>query len=419
MVVLHRAGLALVLAIALAPPRPARACSCPARTPAQILASDEVAVIGAVVSREEVVGYNHGYRVRVDRALKGDSKVGDEQTVVLPRGEASCGGDLEPGRTYAIFGSRGHCGELRVDGCQGSWRVDRAIAKELGVADFSPKPATVRDFPKETLERCNPILGPRNVLATADILSLGEPDPQYHAEMPVRLRIVDTTDPGDANGKLVAGQEIDVHAFFLKLDPKVQTPATCFGPHNKPGQRVKVDLVVTPDRINATNCNVAPIDAGAPKPDASALPAPAAPASRGCGCTAAPERGGTMAALVTALVALVVARRARRRGGYSIASSGAGCGDLSTTASQCIQQVGCSASFISNPAGSERALNGTTTLGSDGSFTNGSITEGTASRTGCTGTWDASAQTLTVDCGGMGSSQSCVVTLTRTGATCN
>lgn len=106
-------------------------------------------------------------------------------------------------------------------------------------------------------------------------------------------------------------------------------------------------------------------------------------------------------------------------GAYSIVLTGVGCGDLSSTAPQCIQQVGCSISFISNPASAPRALNGSTTIGADGSFTNAVVTEGTSSRSGCTGTWDANSQTLTVDCGGTGSSQSCSAALTRTGPTCN
>jgi hypothetical protein len=54
----------------------------------------------------------------------------------------------------------------------------------------------------------------------------------------------------------------------------------------------------------------------------------------------------------------------------------------------------------------------------DGSFTGAAITEGTGNRTGCTGTWNAGTSTLTVDCGGVGSSQSCIATLTRSSLTC-
>jgi hypothetical protein len=44
------------------------------------------------------------------------------------------------------------------------------------------------------------------------------------------------------------------------------------------------------------------------------------------------------------------------------------------------------------------------------------LREGTANRTGCTGTWNAG--TMTVDCGGTNTSQSCVVDLVRVSDTC-
>jgi hypothetical protein len=86
------------------------------------------------------------------------------------------------------------------------------------------------------------------------------------------------------------------------------------------------------------------------------------------------------------------------RGAYSISLSGQGCGDLNASAPECI---------------------GTASLGADGSFSGAAITEGTGNRTGCVGTWNAATSTLTVDCGGVGSSQSCRATLTRTSMTCN
>jgi hypothetical protein len=98
---------------------------------------------------------------------------------------------------------------------------------------------------------------------------------------------------------------------------------------------------------------------------------------------------------------------------------GQGCGDLAPGASQCIVAGGavCQVQLLSQgPAGS--ALNGTVDLDMSGNFANGAVTEGTAQRTGCTGMWNAATSQLTVDCGGMGSSQSCIATLTRTGNTC-
>jgi hypothetical protein len=99
--------------------------------------------------------------------------------------------------------------------------------------------------------------------------------------------------------------------------------------------------------------------------------------------------------------------------------TGAGCGDLVPGASQCIKQGAgmCQVSLVSQGAAGS-ALNGSVSLDMSGDFANGNIKEGTVQRSGCTGTWNAAASQLTVDCGGLGSSQSCVATLTRTGNAC-
>jgi hypothetical protein len=107
-----------------------------------------------------------------------------------------------------------------------------------------------------------------------------------------------------------------------------------------------------------------------------------------------------------------------QHGAYSIAISGQGCGDLNATAPECITQTACAITFASNAPGGPTALNGTAMLAMDGSFTGAAITEGTGNRTGCVGAWNASSSTLTVDCGGVGTSQSCRATLTRTSSTC-
>jgi hypothetical protein len=106
-------------------------------------------------------------------------------------------------------------------------------------------------------------------------------------------------------------------------------------------------------------------------------------------------------------------------GAYSVALAGAGCGDLAASAPQCIQQNTCTITFGSSGSGGTKALNGDATLLIDGVFTGAAIKEGSVQRTGCTGTWNATTSTLTVDCGGVGSSQSCIATLTRTSMTCN
>jgi hypothetical protein len=107
------------------------------------------------------------------------------------------------------------------------------------------------------------------------------------------------------------------------------------------------------------------------------------------------------------------------RGAYSISLGGQGCGDLNASAPECVVQSACGITFVSNSPGGVNGLNGTASLGADGSFTGAAITEGTGNRTGCTGTWNAATSTITVDCGGVGSSQSCRATLTRTAMTCN
>src|SRR5882724_11559895 len=89
-----------------------------------------------------------------------------------------------------------------------------------------------------------------------------------------------------------------------------------------------------------------------------------------------------------------------QHGAYSVSIAGQGCGDLAA-GPECITQIACEITFASNGM----ALNGTASLGMDGAFTGAAITEGTLNRTGCTGTWNESTSTLTVDCGGVGTSQ--------------
>ena len=103
-----------------------------------------------------------------------------------------------------------------------------------------------------------------------------------------------------------------------------------------------------------------------------------------------------------------------QHGAYSVALSGQGCGNTSMAA-DCITQNACTITLSSNGGGS---LDGTASVAMDGSFTGAAITEGTGNRTGCVGMWNASTSTLTVDCGGVGTSQSCRATLTRTSKTC-
>jgi hypothetical protein len=105
-------------------------------------------------------------------------------------------------------------------------------------------------------------------------------------------------------------------------------------------------------------------------------------------------------------------------GKYSVVATGLGCGDLAVTASQCIMQTACAITFSSSGSNGTKALNGDANLMSDGSFSGASIKEGNVNRTGCVGSWDANTSTLTVDCGGTGTTQSCRAVLTRTATNC-
>jgi hypothetical protein len=51
-------------------------------------------------------------------------------------------------------------------------------------------------------------------------------------------------------------------------------------------------------------------------------------------------------------------------------------------------------------------------------LTGAALQEGTVNRTGCTGTWDGTLSTMTVDCGGTVSTQACVAALRRAGDKC-
>jgi hypothetical protein len=104
-------------------------------------------------------------------------------------------------------------------------------------------------------------------------------------------------------------------------------------------------------------------------------------------------------------------------GAYTVMLSGAGCGDLVASAPECIHAGATACRVVLASQGTAgSALNGTVDLNANGGFASGAIMEGTVQRTGCTGTWNDAASQLTVDCGGVGSSQSCIATLTRTGA---
>ncbi len=100
-------------------------------------------------------------------------------------------------------------------------------------------------------------------------------------------------------------------------------------------------------------------------------------------------------------------------GKYDPSGSGAACPSGGGPAI-CITQTGCTITF---GAGN---ISGNIAIGTDGSFTNQAVMEGSLSRSGCDGTWDQGSATLSITCGGAtDSSQSCVETLTRKSTSCN
>jgi hypothetical protein len=107
-------------------------------------------------------------------------------------------------------------------------------------------------------------------------------------------------------------------------------------------------------------------------------------------------------------------------GVYTVTDFGQGCGDLDTTAPECIKptNVACEVALTSQQTPNGTAVNGAVDLDMSGGFMNGLVTFGSTQRSGCVGTWNASMSQLLIDCGGVGSSQSCTAVLTRTGATC-
>ncbi len=250
------AGLVPLLAFAalVAWQKPAGACSCAPRPPSWRLGEAEVAVVASVVSRPLEKDGKHAYRVRVLSSLKGSGE-GAEETLVSHVSGAMCGTSFSPGASYVLFGSRGECGEIETSLCSENIPIDARHARELRSLGIERKvpPVKVVDFPASAIERCDPLLGPRNVTATAKILSLGAPD---GGQMPVRLELLQVNDAGDQRGRLAAGQALAASAFFLRLEPHEQTSSSCFGPHNRPGQHVKIQLVVTRRVKNVVGCEV-------------------------------------------------------------------------------------------------------------------------------------------------------------------
>ena len=106
-------------------------------------------------------------------------------------------------------------------------------------------------------------------------------------------------------------------------------------------------------------------------------------------------------------------------GRYSVTFSGLGCGTIGMQASICITETNCSITIATGiTSGGSNEVSGMTPIQNDGSFSGAAIKEGSMSRTGCTGSWDMGSSTLTIDCGGVNTNQSCEATLVRTAGKC-
>lgn len=98
-------------------------------------------------------------------------------------------------------------------------------------------------------------------------------------------------------------------------------------------------------------------------------------------------------------------------GFYAVAATGLACPDQPDT-SFCIKQSGCTIELDG------QKFQGQITVGPDGSFTNATVVEGQQTRSGCVGNWDPKLSILTIDCGGVGTTQSCGLRLTRSAPVC-
>jgi hypothetical protein len=101
-------------------------------------------------------------------------------------------------------------------------------------------------------------------------------------------------------------------------------------------------------------------------------------------------------------------------GTYVVNTTNGACGDLDENAPQEIRGTAqaCFLHFISVSDGGGVAINGGAILGADGTFSGATLTEGTATRSPCTGTWDAIQAHLTIVCGS--GVDECSVELRRT-----
>jgi hypothetical protein len=117
-------------------------------------------------------------------------------------------------------------------------------------------------------------------------------------------------------------------------------------------------------------------------------------------------------------------------GGYApLVATGMGCGDFNSLAKQCVLPApssgsganACLVRFNSEQPATIPAVNGPSggvDIKTDGTFDNAALKLGTINRSGCVGSFNEGTQTMTVTCGGTGTSQSCTITLVRSSVTC-
>lgn len=100
-------------------------------------------------------------------------------------------------------------------------------------------------------------------------------------------------------------------------------------------------------------------------------------------------------------------------GTYTIKTAAGMCGDLNKSAPQAIDgnDVTCAAHFVSAPAKGKAGINGGASLNAKGDFKGAKLILGSMTRTGCTGTYNALAQTMTVKCGA--AADLCTAVLTK------
>jgi hypothetical protein len=97
-----------------------------------------------------------------------------------------------------------------------------------------------------------------------------------------------------------------------------------------------------------------------------------------------------------------------------------GCGNtFVANTPECIRQTACTITLSTSLSAGAQGIRGSAALQSDGNFTGAALSEGSLLRTGCIGSWDPGKSVLQIECGGRNNTQTCVVALTRTTATCN